>query len=116
MSDRRRRVRNRRSSRNSQWLTAVQLLVMAAVLVFIFVFRDYLSISASNIFSAFDKSDLQVAADASGNNPEQNGQPGRSTPKLKVIETPDDAGTPSGADSGGRDVTTPEASPEDTHR
>lgn len=63
MSRRRRRARKRRSSSGgpNKWLILVQVLVLVGVLVFLFMFRDYLAMSASNMFNSFGtKGDLAV--------------------------------------------------------
>jgi len=109
MSDRRRRIRNRRSKRTSPWLVATQLVIMAGVLIFIFAFRDYLATSASNIFSVFDRGDIEVAADAGHSDAEAPASTGR-TPRLRVIKGDDagpDAGSPTsdnGSDGDGGPV------------
>lgn len=97
MSDRRRRIRNRRSKRTSPWLVATQLVIMAGVLIFIFAFRDYLATSASNILSVFDRGDIEVATDAGHADAEAPASTGR-MPRLRVIEG-NDTGPDTEADS-----------------
>jgi hypothetical protein len=63
MSRRRRRTRNRRRKGSpNYWLILVQVVVLAGVLVFIILFRDYLAMTTSNVVNSFSTGgDLDVA-------------------------------------------------------
>jgi len=46
---------------NNRWATIMQILVLVGALIFIFVFRDDIAQSASNILGGFDdKGDIEV--------------------------------------------------------
>jgi hypothetical protein len=66
---RRRRNRNRRSNGTNRWLIGVQILGLSAVLVFLFVFRDYVSKTASQVVTGLGSKDLKVRKKKSENAP-----------------------------------------------
>ncbi|MFP4600097.1 MAG: hypothetical protein ACLFVJ_17700 [Persicimonas sp.] len=58
MARRRRRTRRKRSNR---WLTAVQVVFLAGLLIFIILFRDFIADSAGDMFGTFGTGDVEVS-------------------------------------------------------
>ncbi len=63
MARRRRRTRRKRSSR---WLTAVQVVFLVGLLIFIIMFRDFIADSAGDMFGTFGTGDVDVTGTEEG--------------------------------------------------
>jgi hypothetical protein len=90
---RRRRTRNRRSNSSpNYWLILVQVVVLAGVLIFIILFRDYLAMTTSNVVDSFSTGgDLEVAEEQA----DEADQPEEKAPDLEMPNRPttnEDAG------------------------
>lgn len=86
-----RRRRKFARKRTSGWLTAVQVMLLVAVLVFIVFFRDFIADGAGEVFDTFGSDDVRVEG-----SPESSSQPGGEEP---VLEAPGSSPEPdAGAD------------------
>lgn len=96
---RRRRTRNRRSNSSpNYWLILVQVVVLAGVLIFIILFRDYLAMTTSNVVDSFSTGgDLEVAEEQAdeADQPAADDRPDKKAPDLEMPHRPatnEDAG------------------------
>lgn len=78
MSHRRRRIRNRRESKEpNRWLVALQILVFAGALLFLYAFGEIIATNASNIVSGLTG---QPPSGAAGSEADASSPPPLETP------------------------------------